>query len=158
MVSKIEHNQRTSCPIACGLDVIGDHWSLLIVRDMLYLGRHEFSEFVSGEEGISTNILSDRLQKLKAQGIIDEVTHPHSKRRKLYFLTPKGRDLIHVLMAIGEWSLIHMPENAKMADKIESLLGGTKEEFVANVLRELDEWEAQYVIGAAPREAAHSAL
>ena len=74
MATKNEHANRSSCPVACALDVIGDHWSLLVVRDLLMMGKHEYKELLESAEGISSNILSDRLRKLQENGLVGVIT------------------------------------------------------------------------------------
>lgn len=140
MVAKNEHTDRSSCLIARGLDVIGDHWTLLIIRDLMMFGRHEFSEFLEAEEGISSNILTDRLRKLQDQGLVDMIPHPESRKRKLYFLTPKGKDLIHVIVAIGGWSAKHIYQNQPPPEFEARIKGGPKQ-FIQNTLAELNDWE-----------------
>ncbi|WP_193185839.1 winged helix-turn-helix transcriptional regulator [Nisaea sediminum] len=96
---------RTSgCPVAFGLDIFGDRWSLLIIRDMMLHGKKTYGDFLEGGEGISTNILAARLKQLEAQGIVEKSRDPDSGRSYLYHLTDKGRDLAPVLFDIILWS------------------------------------------------------
>ncbi|MEO9904590.1 MULTISPECIES: helix-turn-helix domain-containing protein [Alphaproteobacteria] len=96
---------RTSgCRVAFGLDVFGDRWSLLIIRDMTLYGKKTYGDFLEGGEGISTNILADRLKQLEANGIIEKTRDPASGRSYLYHLTGKGRDLAPVIHEIILWS------------------------------------------------------
>lgn len=90
--------KRSECPISCSLDLVGDKWSLLIIRDMLYLGKTTYNEFLSSKEAISTNILNDRLIQLTKDGFI---TFTGSAKRKKYELTKKGLDLKPVLESIA---------------------------------------------------------
>ena len=90
--------KRSDCPISCTMDFVGDKWSLLIIRDMLYLGKSTYNEFLSSREGISTNILNDRLIKLTEDGFI---TFTGAAKRKKYELTKKGKDLKPVLESIA---------------------------------------------------------
>lgn len=90
--------KRSECPISCSLDLVGDKWSLLIIRDMLYLGKSTYNEFLSSKEGISTNILNDRLVKLTEDKLI---TFTGTAKRKKYELTKKGLDLKPVLESIA---------------------------------------------------------
>jgi len=99
--------QRSRCPIAISLDIFGDRWSLLIVRDMLFNGATSFSDFQNAEEAIASNILADRLERLARSGIIDTRPDPADGRRKLYTLTAKGRELGPVLCEIVQWSARH---------------------------------------------------
>jgi len=94
--------KRSECPISCTLDLVGDKWSLLIVRDMLYLGKTTYNEFLSSNEAISTNILNDRLIKLTGDGLI---TFTGTAKRKKYKLTKKGQDLRPLLESIASYGI-----------------------------------------------------
>lgn len=102
---KIEH--RSDCPISTALDIFGDKWSLLIVRDMVFKGMNTYGDFLNGGEKIATNILADRLMLLEAGGIIAKQKHPESKAKILYTLTPKGIDFVPALVEIIVWSEKH---------------------------------------------------
>jgi DNA-binding HxlR family transcriptional regulator len=102
---KIEY--RTDCPISTALDIFGDKWSLLIVRDLAFKGKNTYGDFLNGGEKIATNILADRLTLLEAGGIIAKQQHPESKAKILYTLTPKGIDLVPALVEIIVWSEKH---------------------------------------------------
>jgi DNA-binding HxlR family transcriptional regulator len=95
---------RSDCPISTALDIFGDKWSLLIIRDMMFKGKHTYGDFLDGGENIATNILADRLAVLEGGGIISKHTHPDSKAKVLYKLTPKGIELLPVLIEIIIWS------------------------------------------------------
>ena len=97
-------SKRSFCPISSALDFLGDKWSLLIVRDIALKGKNTFKEFLESDERIATNILSDRLSRLEAQGIVSKSVHPHNKAVKVYRLTQKGLDLLPVLFDIVIWS------------------------------------------------------
>src|SRR3954471_20165646 len=90
-------NRRSSCPLNASIEMLGDRWSLLILRDMMLRGFRSFKEFLTSYEGIATNILSDRLKRLAAHGIITAQEDPSDGRRLIYVLTPKGLDLAPVL-------------------------------------------------------------
>jgi DNA-binding HxlR family transcriptional regulator len=96
--------QRSPCPVSCCLDLFGDKWSLLIVRDM-GMGRSRFREFVASPERIPTNILSDRLEKLCEAEVIQKVPAEDGTRRMAYQLTPKGKALRPVIVAMKNWGL-----------------------------------------------------
>jgi DNA-binding HxlR family transcriptional regulator len=98
---------RSSCPISTTLDILGDKWSLLIVRDMAFKGMSTYGEFLKAGEGIATNVLANKLVQLEQGGIISKETHPTSKAKILYKLTPKGIDLIPALVEIIVWSEKH---------------------------------------------------
>lgn len=98
---------RTDCPISTALDIFGDKWSLLIIRDMMFKGKNTYGDFLNSEEKIATNILADRLSLLESADIVSKHKHPDSKAKVLYKLTEKGIDLIPVLVEIIEWSEKH---------------------------------------------------
>lgn len=99
----IQNNaKRSLCPISCSLEVIGDKWSLLIIRDMIFAGKSTYNEFLDSPEGIATNILNDRLKKLTESGII---TFSGTEKRKKYSLTKIGMDLKPVIDAIGTFGM-----------------------------------------------------
>lgn len=102
---KIEY--RSTCPISTALDIFGDKWSLLIVRDLMFNQKKTYGEFLNSEEKIATNILADRLMLLESGGIISKEEHPESKAKILYKLTSKGIDLIPVIVEIILWSERH---------------------------------------------------
>ncbi len=87
--------------------MLGDRWSLLIIRDMMLRGAHTFKEFMEGYEGIATNILADRLRKLVAHGIITAEPDPSDGRKLIYLLTAKGIDLAPVLTEMVLWAAAH---------------------------------------------------
>lgn len=104
-------HDRSPCPVACTLDVLGDKWTLLVVRD-LFLGRRYFKDFLASPEGIATNILSDRLRRLAAAGLVVSKPAPDTRGRSQYHLTPKGAALRPVLEAMVAWGLAHVPGTA----------------------------------------------
>lgn len=145
MVAKAEHYNKSECPIACALDLIGDHWALLVVRDLMFLERHEYKDMLAGEEEISSNILSNRLNRLQNFEIIASVPHPESKRRKLYYLTEKGKDLFDVLMAIVRWADKHLEDIIFIPEEKRALLEAPQEEVEQKMRLDLAEWEALYL-------------
>lgn len=102
--------RRSDCPIACTLDLIGDRWTLLIIRDMLFLGKQRFEEFLESPEGISTNILTSRLKTLEQLGLVEKQPYSNHSRRMNYQLTERGRSLRPVLKAMIRWGLENIPE------------------------------------------------
>jgi DNA-binding HxlR family transcriptional regulator len=96
--------KRSVCPIACTLDIVGDRWTMLVVRD-LFLGRKYFKDFLSSPEAISTNILTDRLNRLAKAGIVETTPDPATVGRYMYMLTTKGRTLVPLLEFMKEWGL-----------------------------------------------------
>jgi len=106
---------RSPCPVACSLDLFGDKWSLLVVRDLL-LGKTTYSEFAKSPEGIPTNILAERLKRLLAAGIIEKSRYQERPVRYAYQLTSKGRDLQPVLLAMIDWGNNHVPGTVSRAE------------------------------------------
>jgi DNA-binding HxlR family transcriptional regulator len=102
-------SRRSHCPVACALDIFGDRWTLLIIRDLL-LGHSRFRDFASSPEGIPTNILSDRLRRLQARGIIRHIPPAPGAPRLAYQLTKKGAALGPILLSIRDWALEHLKE------------------------------------------------
>jgi DNA-binding HxlR family transcriptional regulator len=98
---------RSSCPIAGALDIVGDRWTLLVIRDLV-TGKQRYSEFCASPEGIPTNILAERLVRLEAAGIVTRVPYQESPPRLHYELTSKGEALKPVLAALGEWGARHV--------------------------------------------------
>jgi len=105
---------RSDCPIANILDVLGDKWTLLVVRDVMLLDRHRFGELAASREGIPTNILTDRLRRLEEWGILEKRPYQKSPPRHEYRLTAKGRELFPVIREMATWSIRHMPGAAKI--------------------------------------------
>mgnify|MGYP005994588217 CR=1 FL=1 len=145
MVSKIEHKNRTGCPIACSLDILGDHWTLLVIRNLMFLDVHEYKDMLKTEEQISSSILSDRLQKLECEGVIASIPHPDSKRRKLYYLTPVGKDLIHLMMEIVLWANSHLSERLDIPAEKKKLLEKNPEKFKTLILDKIQKWEEEHL-------------
>jgi len=96
--------KRSPCPVAFSLDIFGDRWTLLVIRD-LFFGRTRFKEFAASPEGIPTNILTDRLERLLARGIIEQIPAKDGTKRLAYSLTKKGKALGPVLRAMRDWGL-----------------------------------------------------
>jgi len=100
--------ERSCCPVSNLLDLFGDKWSLLIVRDLV-LGKARYGEFAQSPEGIPSNILANRLKKLEAAGVVAKQAYSEKPVRYQYELTKKGKDLLPVLEAMVAWALKHVP-------------------------------------------------
>ncbi len=96
--------RKSDCPINFALEIFGDRWTFLIVRDLMFKGKHFYGEFLLSEEGIATNILSDRLSLLESNGIINKSSDPRHKQKIMYCLTQKGIDLVPLLVEVIMWS------------------------------------------------------
>ena len=97
-------HRRSPCPVACGLDLFGDKWTLLVVRDLM-LGAERYKEFAGSPERIPTNILAERLKRLQSGGVIEQVPATDGSRHPGYRLTAKGKALRPVLRALRDWGL-----------------------------------------------------
>ena len=98
------NKKRSECPLSCALDIFGDKWSLLIIRDLMFENKCTYNDFLKSQEGIATNILASRLKELEENGIIEKSAHPDSKAKNLYRLTSKGIDLLPILIEVYIWS------------------------------------------------------
>jgi DNA-binding HxlR family transcriptional regulator len=101
---------RSACAISMALEAIGDKWSLLILRDLMFTDKRSYGELQSSDEKIATNILAARLQSLEANGLIRKSVDPDNGRRSLYYLTEKGIDLLPVIIELRQWTEKHNPE------------------------------------------------
>lgn len=106
--AKTATERRSPCPVACSLDLLGDRWTLLVVRDLMF-GRSRFKDFAASPERIPTNILSDRLARLLRHRIVDQIPAEDGTKRLAYRLTAKGAALRPVLEAMRDWGLTHAP-------------------------------------------------
>ena len=100
---------RSKCPLVNALDIVGDKWSLIIIRD-LFLGKKTFTEFMNSPEKFASNILSNRLEFLINQGLLKVTKFPHDKKTKIYYLTDKGIDLYPILYEMMYWSKRNLDE------------------------------------------------
>ena len=100
---------RSPCPIASTLDLVGDRWTFLILRDLL-TGKQRYGEFLDSPEGITTSILADRLKRMEAAGLLDKQPYQTNPLRYAYRLTERGRDLHPVLQEICRWANRHIPD------------------------------------------------
>jgi len=102
-------SRRSDCPISFALDIFGDKWSLLVMRDLLFQEKSQYREFLRSEEGIATNVLAERLERLEHAGLIEKVAGPSGRERTAYLPTEKGRDLIPLLLEMLLWSAKYDP-------------------------------------------------
>ena len=130
---KPKSRRRSGCPVSISLEIFGDRWSLLIIRDLMVRGFRTFKEFQGSDEGIATNILSDRLQKLQASGIITAEEEETDGRRVNYRLTEKGIDLAPVLLELLIWGARHEETGAPCA--LIETMEKNREEVLAEVRR-----------------------
>jgi len=135
--------KKSDCPQYLALEVIGDKWTLLIIRDMIISGKRYFGEFLKSKEKIASNILTNRLQSLEKEGIIYKTKDTEHKQKIIYLLTEKGIDLFPILMENTRWSLKYKTvdkDDAKMAksildggtNKMKSIMGELKKTHLEN--------------------------
>jgi len=101
--------KRSDCPVSSSLDIWGDKWSLLIIRDLMDAKECTYGDFLKSPEGIATNILATRLQNLEENKLIEKLDHPESKAKVLYRLTKKGIDLLPIMIEINLWAEKYFP-------------------------------------------------
>jgi DNA-binding HxlR family transcriptional regulator len=134
MSTKNALERRSGCPLNASVEMLGDRWSLLIIRDMMLRGFKTYKQFLECYEGIATNILADRLRKLVAYGIINTRPDPSDRRKVIYRLTPKGIDLAPVLTEMVLWAAAH-EDTGNQA--LVQLMRKDKGRFVAGVRERL---------------------
>jgi DNA-binding HxlR family transcriptional regulator len=105
--------RRSPCPVASALDLLGDKWSLLVVRDLLFLGKRRYNELLASPEGIPSNILADRLKRMEQAGLMRKQAYQRKPMRYEYHLTPKGIELLPVFKELTCWANRHIPGTIK---------------------------------------------
>ena len=108
-------SRRSNCPITCTLDIIGDRWTLIVIRDLMFFGKQRFEQFLESPEQISTNILANRLKQLEELGLVKKQPYSNHSRRMNYQLTEKGQSLRPVLKVITAWGIKHL-DNTKLPE------------------------------------------
>lgn len=117
--------QRSGCPINLTLEVVGDRWSLLVIRDMIFGNRRHYRELLTNsEEGIASNILADRLRTLVEQGIVTKAGDLTHKQKAIYSLTERGIALVPVLVQMGGWGRMFLPVSEELSIRAELLEKG----------------------------------
>jgi len=109
-MSKQSRGDKSSCPIAYSLDIFGDRWSLVVLRDLVLWGKTRFAELLESDERIASNILAERLERLEKQGIIVREVDPEDRRQKICRVTDKGLTLTPVLLEIAAWGARNDPD------------------------------------------------
>ena len=134
--------KRSDCPISCSLDIWGDKWSLLIVRDLMFFQKSTYGDFLRSTEKIATNILASRLQSLEDNGIIERSEHPDSKAKVLYRLTKKGVDLLPIFVEIHLWAEKYFSLPAEFEETIKEAKKD-KDLYIRSMKRELVKMASQ---------------
>jgi DNA-binding HxlR family transcriptional regulator len=132
------------CPIDFALDVFGDRWTLLVIRDLVFGGKRHFRELIQSPEGIATNILAARLKKLEASGIISRHPDPENRRQVVYELTEKGLDLLPILIETVLWGAKHDPKTGAPKSTI-SRMRNNRDEVVNEIAAALKQRRAQLI-------------
>jgi DNA-binding HxlR family transcriptional regulator len=126
------HALRSGCPINLTLEILGDRWSLLVLRDMMFGNRRHFRELLGkSEEGIASNILADRLKKLQAQGMITRADDPTHKQKAIYSLTEKAIQLVPIMAMVGAWGRRHLPVSEELSIRAQLLEEGGPQMWAA---------------------------
>jgi len=145
MPARRQAKRRSACPLNASVEMLGDRWSLLIIRDMMLRGFRTYKEFLECYEGIATNILADRLRKLVAHGIVTTKMDPSDGRKVIYQLTEKGIDLAPVLTEMVLWAAAHEDTgNQALVRQMQK----DKKQFVAGVRKQ---WAKQGVIAGSAK-------
>jgi len=129
---------RSDCPISCSLDVFGDKWSLLIIRDIMLRGKLSYSEFLESEEKIASNILVNRLTVLTEEGILLKQVSPTNKSKFIYNLTEKGIDLLPIVIEIMDWGAKYNANcpRRELGKKIKKDKAGAIKEYYAKLRKQ----------------------
>ena len=125
--------RQSGCPVAYSLDVFGDKWTLVVIRDMLMVGKRHYGEFLESPERIASNVLADRLKRLEDAGIVSKETDPSSQSKIIYKLTPKGVELIPLVLEVVLWGTKHATHTTtplELVRKIKKDRAGTIREIV----------------------------
>ncbi|MDM0002123.1 helix-turn-helix domain-containing protein [Variovorax sp. J22P240] len=124
-INSMKHDDRSTCPISTGLELLGDRWTLLVIRDLMFAGKRHFREFLQSEEAISSNVLADRLNSLVESGIVTKNGDPTHAQKAVYSLTEKGLELLPVLVAMSAWTQKHFPKTRR-PEAVQLVQGGIK--------------------------------
>lgn len=128
--------RNTGCPIAFALDIFGDRWSLMIIRDMLFRRSETYGDFLETVEKIATNVLADRLKYLETEEIITKSRNRENRRRNIYKLTEKGMELAPIVLEMAMWSAKHDPITA-VPDRMVERFGNDREGYLAGIRERL---------------------
>jgi DNA-binding HxlR family transcriptional regulator len=121
----LAQTERSGCPINLTLEALGDRWSLIVIRDVMFGNRRSFGDLLSNsEEGIASNILSDRLKRLTAAGLLSRRPDPAHRQKSVYSLTEASIQLVPLLTQMGAWGRRHMPASRELSVRAELLEKG----------------------------------
>lgn len=117
----MSNGEGKTCPIFFSLEIFGDKWSLVILRDILHFDKKHYNEFLDSDEGISTNILADRLKKLEKEGIISKTKDPENKKQFIYAPTNKCLDLVPLILEMAVWGSKYAPNTKVPTSDMEKI-------------------------------------
>ncbi|MEV6233325.1 helix-turn-helix domain-containing protein [Saccharopolyspora shandongensis] len=124
----MKDERRSGCPINLSVEVLGDKWSLVVIRDMMFGNRRHFRELLNNsEEGIASNILASRLQRLAENGLVSKAADPSHKQKVIYSLTEAAIQLVPVMAHLGAWGRRHLPVTRELSIRAELLERGGPE-------------------------------
>ena len=135
---------RSSCPICCSLDLFGDKWSLLIIRDMVFMDKRYYGEFLTSDEGISTNILADRLKQMEDKGLVLKYPDPDDGKKYVYLLTVKGQELVPLLLEMIRWG-IKYDKSAASSNVIRRKLKNDMPGMIAELTLKIEQSRKQFL-------------
>jgi len=124
--------KRKNCPIFFSLEIFGDKWSLVILRDILHFDKSRYTEFLGSDEGISTNILSDRLKNLEKEGIISKRRDPENKKQFIYSPTKKCLDLVPIIIELAIWGARYDPDTKAPPEEMAKIRKNRKD-YIDNI-------------------------
>lgn len=133
-----ELKQRSNCPISNVLDIVGDKWTLLVIRDLFSKGKSTYGDFLKSPEKIATNILADRLERLEQTGIIKKMEHPESKAKVLYKLTPKGIDMFPIIVELVIWADKHLDLPLEGDPILKGISTQGKDKYICSIMNALN--------------------
>jgi DNA-binding HxlR family transcriptional regulator len=120
----VRKDTRSGCPINLSLEIFGDRWTLLVLRDVVFGGARRFRELLGGTERISSNVLADRLAVLVEHGLLTRAGDPSHKQKVTYSLTERAIELVPVLVQLSAWGVRHLPVGDAYAARAEVLTAG----------------------------------
>jgi len=136
---------RSYCPINLSLEIFGDTWTLLVLRDMMFGGKRHFREFLESDEHISSNILADRLARLVDNGVLTKSDDPTHKQKAIYSLTEKGIALLPIVVQIGAWGSRWVPEAKKLDPRARKIVREIQEGGPSAWAKRMDELRVEHV-------------
>jgi DNA-binding HxlR family transcriptional regulator len=146
-----DDGHRSYCPINLSLEIFGDKWTLLLLRDMMFGGKRHFREFLQSDEGIASNILADRLALLVEHGIVTRADDASHKQKAVYSLTEKGIELLPVIVQIGAWGSRHVPAAKKLEREARAMIRTVQEGGPPLWARAMEDLRATHLKGGRGR-------